>query len=247
MNVYTSKAEKYARYRWDYAPGAIQAIFEISQIGADYTVADVGAGTGILSRHFAGKVERLLAIEPDPAMRGLAQKTLGDLPGCSVIDACAEATMLPAHSVDLVCAAQASHWFDPAAARAEFLRILKPRGWMAFMRNASTNQAIDQALAEIFIPENGVTPDPESQYPEQKPIDFYFGNGHFQRLVFPFSYQQDWLSFIGALTTASYMPDETHPLYPKLESAALKVFERFCVQGKVEGRGQTELVLGVYA
>ena len=47
----------------------------------------------------------------------------------------AEATTLPDHSVDFVTAAQAAHWFDRASARREFVRILKPGGWLVLLWN----------------------------------------------------------------------------------------------------------------
>ena len=56
--VFSSKAEKYAKYRWDYAPQAIQTILEVTQVSRQSSVADIGAGTGILTKHFMGKVKQ---------------------------------------------------------------------------------------------------------------------------------------------------------------------------------------------
>ena len=42
---------------------------------------------------------------------------------------------LPDESVDFVTAAQAAHWFDRGAARQEFVRILKPSGWLVLLWN----------------------------------------------------------------------------------------------------------------
>src|SRR5688572_24361160 len=95
-DLYLSKAEKYAKFRWDYAPQAIQTISDTSQISEEAFVADIGAGTGILSRHFAAKVARVFAIEPNPAMRGVAMKALALYPACQVMDGTAEATNLAA-------------------------------------------------------------------------------------------------------------------------------------------------------
>jgi predicted RNA methylase len=47
--VFSSKAQKYARYRWDYAPQAIQTLFSVTQVSRESVVADIGAGTGILT------------------------------------------------------------------------------------------------------------------------------------------------------------------------------------------------------
>ena len=41
--IYSTKAEKYAKYRWDYAPGATKAIIEITRMSARPIVADIGA------------------------------------------------------------------------------------------------------------------------------------------------------------------------------------------------------------
>jgi SAM-dependent methyltransferase len=134
-HLYSAKAEKYAKYRWDYVPQAIQMIFEASQLSGEAVVADIGAGTGILSAHFVGKVARVFAVEPNPAMREMAFKALGRYPTCQIIDGSAEATTLAAGSIDLIAVAQAIHWFEPAPARTEFVRILKPGGWLALLRN----------------------------------------------------------------------------------------------------------------
>jgi hypothetical protein len=40
------------------------------------------------------------------------------------------------------------------------------------------------------------------------------------------------------------MPDEGHPLYPGLESATWKIFDRFAHNGRLEIRGETELTIG---
>src|SRR5262245_16285570 len=129
--VYSPKAEKYAKYRWGYAPQAVQTIFDIARISDEEVIADVGAGKGILTQHLANWFKQGFAFEPNPAMRQMALKTLEQYPTCQVIDGSAEATTLPDQSVDLITVAQAIHWFEPEPARAEFLRILKPGGWLA--------------------------------------------------------------------------------------------------------------------
>ena len=42
----------------------------------------------------------------------------------------AEATILPDACVDFVTEGQAFHWFEQAAARREFSRVLKSGGWV---------------------------------------------------------------------------------------------------------------------
>ena len=117
--LFSSKAEKYARFRWDYAPRAIERIFEQTGITSHSVVADIGAGTGILTRHFVGRFKLVYAIEPNEPMRALAQQALKNQAGCRVLDGRAEATGLADHCVDLVTVAQALNWLDPPPARKE--------------------------------------------------------------------------------------------------------------------------------
>lgn len=126
--VYSNKAENYAKYRWDYAPAAIEAICEIAQLSAHSSIADIGAGTGILTKHFAGKVQKVYAIEPNLEMRQIAATELASSPSVSVMNGSAEATKLPGQSVDTITVAQSIHWFDPEPAKQEMLRILKKNG-----------------------------------------------------------------------------------------------------------------------
>jgi ubiquinone/menaquinone biosynthesis C-methylase UbiE len=189
--VFTSKAEKYARYRWDYAPLAIQAIFKIARISTNSSGADIGAGTGILTRHFGSKVKQIFAIEPNKEMREEAKKVLFQSSPCVIIDGFAEATTLPESSVEIILVAQAIHWFDPTRTRKEFLRILKPQGWLAILRNYSINQELNKAIEEISIQDNGVDPSRFATMSENQPMSFYYGTAVFQRMTFPFRYQQN--------------------------------------------------------
>ena len=72
VDVFSSKADIYAKYRWSYAPEAIQTIFDHTGISQESCIADIGAGTGILTREFIGKVKYIFAVEPNLEMRDIA-------------------------------------------------------------------------------------------------------------------------------------------------------------------------------
>lgn len=241
-NAYTNKAQYYAKYRWDYAPHAVQAACDAAGISAGSVVADIGAGTGILTRQLAAQA-RVLAIEPDFEMARLIEQPAADSPVCRVILARAEATALPDRSVDLITAAHAVHWFDPQPARREFMRICKPGGWLAFFRNYEIDSDLAAAVGEIYTAENGVNVDLLRSQPKTAPPSFYF-SGPFETLRFPFAFEQDWQHFIGAQRSASFTPDEDHPLYLRFETAARSVFDRFSVDGRRRVQGITELMIG---
>ncbi len=242
--VYSRKAEKYARYRWDYASEAIAAICAAAGIGPASVVADIGAGTGILTKWFGARVGRVFAVEPNTEMAAIAARDLAAEPACRVLVAQAERVPLPDGCLDLITVAQAIHWFEPDAARAEFVRLLKPGGWLAVLRNRDTGDEVSAALSAISTDEYGVTAETDLPRGERRPMSFFFGGDDYGYMAFPFAFDQDWPAFIGGVTSASYMPDEGHPAYARFECAARDVFDRFAREGRLAVRGVTELWVG---
>jgi len=107
---FTGRAEDYDRYRQRYPTGEILARLQAwCGLTPAWLIADIGAGTGMLAEVFLANGNRVLAIEPNPDMRGqmraFVEAQLGHpTPQLEVIDATAEATTLPAESIDLVAA-----------------------------------------------------------------------------------------------------------------------------------------------
>ena len=121
-------AERYDRYRPSYAPAAIAwALGE-----RPLRVADLGAGTGILSRVVQRLGHQVVAVEPDELMRGRLTEAS---PGVTALAGSAENVPLPDGSVDAVVAGQAYHWFDREKAHPEIARILRPGGVFAALWN----------------------------------------------------------------------------------------------------------------
>ncbi|MGJ9424859.1 class I SAM-dependent methyltransferase [Nesterenkonia halotolerans] len=104
-------------------------------------VADLGAGTGILTRALLEHGADVHAVEPSIAMTEvLAARSAERLqnqtsPRLQVHRTTAEATGLEEASCDVVVAAQAWHWFDDALVQQEVRRILRPGGVLAVVAN----------------------------------------------------------------------------------------------------------------
>jgi ubiquinone/menaquinone biosynthesis C-methylase UbiE len=245
VNRFSTKAERYARYRWGYAPEAIQAIFDISGLTSQAVAADIGAGTGLLTRELVGRVAKIYAIEPNLPMRQYAERILSQHPAFISVAARAEATTLPGHSVDLITAGQAIHWFDPQATLKEFHRILKPEGWLAALFHTRIDQAIQEALRAVYIQENGwdTIPTPKPLYGDSH-TDIYFGTGNGTKLTYPQTWQESWEEFIGGVLSDSHSPEDTHPAFPQFVSAVRGVFDQFCQGNSIQVHGGTDLVLG---
>jgi SAM-dependent methyltransferase len=92
-------------------------------------VADLGAGTGKLTRVLLGYFDRVIAIEPLAGMRVLIPAE------ADVRDGTAEAIPLADASLDGVFCGESFHWFDWPRALPELARVLRPGGRLAMFWN----------------------------------------------------------------------------------------------------------------
>jgi SAM-dependent methyltransferase len=94
-------------------------------------VLDVGAGTGRLSEAVAALGHRVVAVEPDDAMRAIAER---HRPG-GVLAGTAESLPVGDGTQDVVVAGQAYHWFDRERALPDIARVLRPGGVLGLVWN----------------------------------------------------------------------------------------------------------------
>src|SRR6478752_847644 len=82
--------------------------------GRPRLVADLGSGTGLSSRAWATRADRVVGVEANPAMLSRARATTSDA-NVTFVEGYADATGLEAGSADIVTCAQSFHWMDPTA------------------------------------------------------------------------------------------------------------------------------------
>jgi len=216
--AYDGKAEDFAQHRLSYARGAIDVILETTGLDTTWIVADIGAGTGHVAKHFVGRVERLYAVEPNDDMRRQAERSLGGFAAFVSVSGTAEKTTLPKDSLALITVGQALHWFDAEAARREFTRVLKPDGWLAVIRNRLG----------------------EDQGPNLRP---YFSDD-VQHRSFPMTAKETWDTFIRGIRSSAASPAQSHPRYPSFERAQRENFDARAVRGILTLRYSTEVAVG---
>jgi SAM-dependent methyltransferase len=143
---FASAAEVYERARPSYPQEAVDWLVERTGLGPGRTVADVGAGTGKLTRLLLPSGARVVAVEPVAEMRAL-------IDGAEVVDGTAEELPFEGGSVDVVAAAQAFHWFDHDRALPEIHRVLREEGWLALVWNMrDTDDPLQAAVEELLAP-----------------------------------------------------------------------------------------------
>jgi len=207
---FSGRAENYARFRPGYPPEALSFFEGECGLTSRWAVADVGSGTGILSGLFLRNGNRVFGVEPNGEMRRAAEHLLGGDPRFTSVAGSAEATTLKGGSVDLVAAGQAFHWFDPEAARAEFLRVLKPGGWVALVWNARKRsgtpflEAYEGLLREHRTDDGGEA----GVYGK---VDAFFGAEGYAAARLPNPQPLDFEGLKGRLLSSSYVPAEGEP------------------------------------
>jgi SAM-dependent methyltransferase len=92
-------------------------------------VLDLGSGTGLSTRPWAELADEVIGIEPNPAMRRVADEK--PRPHVRYIEGHASDTGLAESSVDLVTCSQSFHWMDREATLTEAGRILRQGGVFA--------------------------------------------------------------------------------------------------------------------
>lgn len=132
---FSDRVDYYIKYRPGYPAEIITFLTEVCGLTQASLIADVGSGTGLLSRLFLENGNRVIGIEPNVEMRSAGETYLRNYPSFTSLAATAEATTLPDQSIDVVTAGQAFHWFRQQEAVVEFRRILKPGGWVALIWN----------------------------------------------------------------------------------------------------------------
>ena len=93
-------------------------------------VLEIGAGTGILTRLLAERVDHLTAVEPDDRMRAVL--AAAD-PRVELLAGQAEEIPADSSSFDVVIAQSAWHWVDESRAIPEVARVLRPRGRLSLV------------------------------------------------------------------------------------------------------------------
>ncbi|WP_169744133.1 class I SAM-dependent methyltransferase [Paenibacillus wynnii] len=234
------KALKYAKYRLPYSTEASEFVIQTAIVGQG-VVADIGAGSGILTQHFVGKVRKVFAVEPELEMLRIAQELLGERQDIEYIAGVAEDTKLLDKSVDLIVAANAYHRFPPESTIEEFKRILKPGGMLAifsyqddfnFIRDTMHVSNIEQYIQRLTATRHS------------EPVEYFYGDSAPSRFLFKQEHQEGWNEYWGAVISSMESPDEREDWFVAFQDAHKQRFNDIAKDGVISIKYSTEVWLG---
>lgn len=212
----------------------------------DFAIADIGSGTGLSSLPFLENGNLVFGVEPNREMRLAAEDLLAGWPNFCSVAGTAEATTLPDASVDLVVAGQAFHWFDPPRARAEFLRILRPGGFVALMwntRRIDSSQFL-RGYEDLLLRFGTDYREVVHTNVDHAKLAAFFGPGGFRAFRLDNEQLFDREGLRGRTRSSSFTPPPGHPDFAPMMAELDRLFDQFNESGRVRFVYDTELYVG---
>jgi SAM-dependent methyltransferase len=161
--LFGSVAERYERYRLDYPNDLVDIVLGYAGWPL-HAALEVGAGTGKATRLFAARGIEVTALEPDANMAMVLARTTHGLPVSPVVTTFED--FRSESRFDLVYAAAAWHWTNPATRWAQAVELLVPGGVLALfggppeLKDPDLFAVVDQ-IEKGALPQDDLT----DQYP----------------------------------------------------------------------------------
>jgi ubiquinone/menaquinone biosynthesis C-methylase UbiE len=246
IDKFSGKADVYSKFRPSYPNKFLNYLISSNSLNESSKVADIGSGTGILTRQLLERGLSVIAVEPNDDMRTKSEQALKQCAHFTSIKATAEETTIPYKSVDLVIAAQAFHWFDQKKFKLECKRILRQEAKVALVWNSrdfTSPLIIENAeICKKFCPNfygfsGGIGED-------QDVFKKFFRDGEYEFKKISNDLTLDLEGFLGRNLSASYSPKPTDKEYQSFVDAVTDIFQKYSTNGKIVMPNYTRSYLG---
>ncbi|MFN3729007.1 MAG: class I SAM-dependent methyltransferase [Fimbriimonadaceae bacterium] len=245
--IFSDRARDYAKARPGYPAEILAELSRRTGLDSTWQVADLGAGTGLLTRLFVDAGNPVVAVEPNGAMLKVAETRFGDAPNFRAVTAPAEATTLDDRSVDLITAGQAFHWFDRDRAAPEFRRILRPGGWIALIWNDADR--VSSPFLQEYLPYLSRLDQPTAPWKSlvNDEILQAFIGPTYQLFEVAHRHRLDFDGLVARLGSASYGLRPGESGFDELSRGMREIFDRHADGGTVDYPYRCRVHLGQWS
>jgi SAM-dependent methyltransferase len=224
IESFSGKVADYVSGRPTYSEAALDHVTKELGLKPEMVAADIGAGTGLLTRSLRARFRSVIALEPNAEMRAAIKGF--------TIDGTAEKTGLPAASVDVIFAAQAFHWFNPPVAHSEFFRILRPPRPVVLLWNDrySPKDSGSEELDRLILTLRSQAP--SDMVASEKSMRSFFATERLNRADFenPMSLTREMLR--STVLSRSYAPRRGETGYEQLVASLDMIFDSYSVNDR---------------
>jgi SAM-dependent methyltransferase len=131
--TFDTAADRYQRARPDYPAELFDVLETLAGLSADARLLEIGCATGKATAPLAQRGYRITCLELGPELAAAARRNLSAFPRVTVLTGDFETWQRPPGTAfDLVFAATAWHWLDPATRWRTAWAALRPGGHLAF-------------------------------------------------------------------------------------------------------------------
>ena len=242
---FSNRVENYLKYRPRYPAEIIPLLERECGLTKESVIADIGSGTGFLTELFLQHGNVAYGVEPNDEMRAAGEDLLDKFTTFHSIKGTAEGTTLATRFVDFVIAGQAFHWFNPPAARAEFLRILKSHGWVILVWNTFRVQwnPVNRAYHELLV-RYGTDYKTVGRDLDFSELQEFYAPGVCRFAKFTWDQSFDYPSFEGRLLSSSFVPLEGQPNYEEMLNELRRIFDSYQKSDVITFAYETQVYYG---
>lgn len=242
---FTDTVENYQKYRPGYPKEILEVLVHDCHLNKNYIIADIGSGTGFLSKLFLDYGNTVYGLEPNQAMREAAENYLKTYPCFHSLTGFAEDTSFQDHSIDMITVGTAFHWFAVGKTKIEFQRILKPSGYVVLIWNVRDLEHSLMQDYEALITNYG-TDYSESRASrfDKTALEGFFNRDEMKTCWFRNTQSFDWDGLTGRLLSTSYSLRPHQEGYEAMLAALRRLFDKYQKDGKVEFLYKTKLYYG---
>lgn len=182
IDRFTGFADRYDKFR-PQPPAALgDVLIQLAKAPHPGLVVDLGSGTGLSTRYWAGKAEQVIGVEPTLDMREQARSQT-EAKNVTYQEGYSHQTGLPDQCAQIVTCSQSLHWMEPQSTFEEARRILVPGGvfaafdydWPPTTSNWEADAAYEVCSAQIDLV--------ESQQPDLPSLQRWHKHEHLVRMA----------------------------------------------------------------